>query len=43
MIVPKGPSCQMWNASLSTLVRRSRSRCALVRSICKFLGFVGQG
>ena len=33
-MVAKGPSCQMWKASLIILVRRNRSRCADVRSIC---------
>ncbi len=33
-MVPNWPSCQMWNASLYTLVRRSRSSVAAVRSIC---------
>lgn len=34
-MVAKGPSCQMWNASLYTLVWRRRSRCDEVRSICR--------
>lgn len=33
-MVPKGPSCQMWNTSLCTLVVRRRSVRRTVRSIC---------
>lgn len=33
LIVPKSPSCQMWNASLSTLVRFNSSSCDWTTSI----------
>ena len=33
-MVPKAPSCQMWNTSLCTLVVRRRSVRRTVRSIC---------
>ena len=34
LMVPKGPSCQMLNTSLYTLVACSRVRCSSERQIC---------